>query len=337
MKFGITLKPEYRFQRAVDLAQRAEANGFSYGWLFDSHVLWREPYPLLTLMAGATERMRLGTCVTNPATRDVTVTASALATLNEISGGRMELGIGRGDSARRVMGKKPTTVAYMEECCRVIRALTAGETVNLDGTEIRMDWATHGPVPIWVAGYGPMALAAAGRVADGVILQLADPDIIRWCMSFVRAAAEEAGRDPSAIEVMAAAPAYVADDVVLARDKVRWFPALVSNHVVDLINRYPREELPETLWRYVETREGYDYRHHAEVGSDNARFVSDEITDQFAIVGPAPAHRERLEQLREAGVTQFNIYLMNGEEEDCLEAYGREVIPASAVASESRS
>jgi probable F420-dependent oxidoreductase len=241
----------------------------------------------------------------------------------------MDLGIGRGDSARRVMGKKPTTVAYMEECCRTIRALTAGVTVTLDGTDVTLPWATNGPVPIWVAGYGPMALAAAGRVADGVILQLADPDIIRWCMGFVREAAEAAGRDPDAIEVMAAAPAYVADDAAMALDKVRWFPALVSNHVVDLINKYPQEELPEALWKYVEKREGYDYQHHAEVGSDNADFVSNEITDRFAIVGPASAHRERLAELRDAGVTQFNIYLMNGDEEGCLDAYGRDVIGVS--------
>jgi probable F420-dependent oxidoreductase len=326
MKFGITLKPDHRFDRSVELARRAEANGFSYGWMFDSHVLWREPYPLLTLMGAATERMRLGTCVTNPGTRDVTVTASVLATLNEITGGRMDLGMGRGDSARRVMGKKPLTVAYMEECCRVVRALTAGQKVELDGTEIQMPWAQHGPVPVWIAAYGPMALAAAGRVADGVILQLADPDIIGWCLGFVRRAAEEAGRDPDAIEVMAAAPAYVAEPE-LARERVRWFPALVSNHVVDLINRYPKDDLPEALWHYVENREGYDYLHHAEVGSDNARFVPDEITDRFAVIGSPSAHRQRLKELRAAGVTQFNIYLMNGEEEDCLDAYGREVIP----------
>jgi probable F420-dependent oxidoreductase len=326
MKFGITLKPDHAYSRSVGLAKRAEANGFSYGWLFDSHVLWRDPYPLLTLIGTETTDMRLGTCVTNPATRDITVTASALATLNEITGGRMDLGIGRGDSARRVMGKKPTTVAYMEECCRIVRSLTAGEKVTLDGTEIQLEWASHGPVPIWVAGYGPMALAAAGRVADGIILQLADPDIIRWCIGFVRASAEEAGRNPDDIEIMAAAPAYVSDDLALARDKVRWFPALVSNHVVDLINKYPKDDLPEALWKYVENREGYDYHHHAEVGSDNARFVSDEITDQFAIVGPPSAHHERLEQLRDAGVTQFNIYLMNGEEEDCLDAYGRDIV-----------
>jgi probable F420-dependent oxidoreductase len=330
MKFGITLKPEYRFDRAVDLAKRAEANGFANGWLFDSHVLWREPYPLLTLMGAATERLRLGTCVTNPGTRDVTVTASALATLNEITGGRMDLGMGRGDSARRVMGKKPLTVALMEEACRQIRALTAGEAVEIDGTEVQLTWARHGPVPIWVAGYGPMALAAAGRVADGVILQLADPDIIRWCMGFVRTAAEEAGRDPDAIEVMAAAPMWVGDDLAAARERVRWFPALVSNHVVDLINRYPKDDLPEALWRYVETREGYDYLHHAEVGSNQARFVSDEITGRFCIVGPPSAQQQRLEELREAGVTQFNIYLMSGEEEQQLDLYGRDVIPTTS-------
>src|SRR5918999_667510 len=299
MKFGITLRPDERLPagRAVDLAKRAEANGFACGWMFDSHVLWQEPYPLLTLMGAATTHLRLGTCVTNPATRDVTLTASVLATLNELTGGRMDLGMGRGDSARRVMGKKPTTVAYMEECCRVVRALTAGEKIELDGTEIQMAWATHGPVPIWVAGYGPMALAAAGRVADGIVLQLADPDLIRWCMGFVRAAAEEAGRDPDAIEVMAAAPAHVSEDVATARDRVRWFPALVSNHVVDLVNKYPKDELPEALWTYVENREAYDYHHHAEVGSDNARFVSDEIVDRFAIVGSAEAHADRLAQL----------------------------------------
>ena len=334
MRFGITLRPDHRLPaaRSVDLAKRAEANGFAYGWMFDSHVLWQDPYPLLTLMGAATERLRLGTCVTNPATRDITVTASILATLNDVTDGRMDLGIGRGDSARRVMGKKPTTVAYMEECCRVVRALTAGEKIELDGTEIQLPWASHGPIPIWVAGYGPMALAAAGRVADGVILQLADPDIIRWCVGFVRAAAEEAGRDPDAIEIMAAAPAHVGSDVAAARERVRWFPALVSNHVVDLINRYPKDELPEELWRYVESREGYDYHHHAEVGSENASFVSDAVTDEFAIVGPPERHRERLAELRDAGVTQFNIYLMNGDEEEQLDLYGAEIVGEFATA-----
>src|SRR2546428_10271823 len=111
MRFGITLKPEPDIGRMVRLARLAEANGFDYCWLFDSHVLWPDPYPILTLIAQATERLRLGTCVTNPGSREPSVTASALAVLQIVSGGRMELGIGRGDSARRGVGRPPAAPA----------------------------------------------------------------------------------------------------------------------------------------------------------------------------------------------------------------------------------
>jgi probable F420-dependent oxidoreductase len=325
LDFGITLKPDLEPARLVALARQAEAAGFGYGWVFDSHVLWLEPYPLLTLMALNTQRMRLGTCVTNPATRDPSVTASALATLNVISGGRMDLGIGRGDSARRVLGKPPTTLAELGEAVRIIGDLANGRPTDYGGEQIRLDWA-HGPLPVWIAGYGPRALRLTGRIADGVILQFADPDLIRWCLGFVREGAVEAGRDPAAIRVMAAAPVWVADDLATARDRVRWFPALVSNHVVDLIARYDPAELPEALTAYVRDRTGYDYQHHAEVGSGNAQFVADEVVDRFCIVGPAEEHRRRLRELVEAGVDQFNIYLMSGDEEATLEVYGREIV-----------
>ena len=126
MKFGITIKPDITVERIVALTRQAEAAGFQYGWIFDSHVLWLEPYPLLTLMASNTKKMRLGTCVTNPAVRDPTVTASMLGTLNVISGGRMVLGIGRGDSSRRVLGKKPTTLARMDHSAHCHGYLRAG-------------------------------------------------------------------------------------------------------------------------------------------------------------------------------------------------------------------
>src|SRR6516162_7317060 len=170
MRFGITIKPDMSVERIVGLTRQAESAGFEYGWIFDSHVLWKEPYPLLTLMAANTERMRLGTCVTNPATRDLTVTASALATLNLISGGRMDLGIGRGDSSRRVLGKKPTTLAGLEEAVHTIRLLAAGQPSVWEGEQIQLTWAS-GSLPVWIAGYGPKALHLAGRIADGVILQ----------------------------------------------------------------------------------------------------------------------------------------------------------------------
>jgi probable F420-dependent oxidoreductase len=288
-------------------------------------VLWEEVYPIFALQAAATSRIRLGPCVTNPATRDPTVTASALATLNEISGGRMDCGIGRGDSARRVIGKPPVTMDRLEEAIRLIRDLAAGREVDYDGTKTQLKWAT-GELPIWVAAYGPKALRLAGRVGDGVILQLADPDLIRWFSGQMREAAVAAGRDASALKVQAAAPLHIGprDE---GRDRTRWFPALVSNHVVDLVNKYPREQLPPALTGYIQDRTGYDYHHHAEVGSSNAGFVGDEVTDRFCVLGEVGDVVEKLHVLEDAGVDQFNVYLMNGDEREQLERIGREVIP----------
>ncbi|MBI2764230.1 MAG: TIGR03842 family LLM class F420-dependent oxidoreductase [Chloroflexi bacterium] len=327
MQFGFTLRPDHRIERTVSLTKQAEAAGFEYGWVFDSHVIWRDPYPLLMLMAQATTRMRLGTCVTNPATREPSVTASSLAVLDEVSGGRMDLGIGRGDSARRVLGKAPTSMKDLEQAVHVIRALVEGRSIEFEGAMLQLPWTPRHRLPVWIAGYGPVALKLTGRIADGAMLQIGDPDLIRWFTSQVRASAVEAGRDPKAVMVMAAAPAHVGD-LAEGRDRTRWFPALVSNHVVDLVNKYPREDLPPALTQYIRDREGYDYLHHAEVGSSNASFVTDDIVDRFCVVGSVAQHIERLRALAEAGVNQFNLYLMNGDEEEQLEIYGREIIPA---------
>src|ERR1700687_2420260 len=292
MDFGITIKPDLTIDRIVSLTQQAESSGFTYGWIFDSHVIWMEPFPLRPLMASNTRNMRLGTCVTNPAVRE-----------------------------------KPTTLENLEEFVRTFRALNAGKSVDVDGVSARFPWATAGVPPVWVAGYGPKALRTAGRIGDGVILQFADPDLIEWCLGFVREGAREAGRDPSTIEVMAAAPVWASEDLKLARERVRWFPALVSNHVMDLISKYKPEELPKSLVSYVQNRGKYDYLHHCEVGSDNADFVTDEIVDRFCIVGAIDQHREKLEALRKVGVTQFNIYLMCGDEGKTLEIYASEILP----------
>jgi len=305
----------------------AEQNGFEYAWLFDSHVLWQEVYPIFTLMAAATRKIKIGPCVTNPGTRDATVTASALATLNDISGGRMVMGIGRGDSARRVLGQKPVTVERLEQDCRLIRDLAAGREASYDGVKIRIKWAQH-ELPIWVAGYGPKVLRAAGRVADGVIIQLADPAIIRWCLKYVREGAQEAGRSFDSIEVQAAAPAFISDDLGAAREQVRWFPALVSNHVVDLLKRYEVKDLPSALTDYIKAREHYDYSEHAKRGAAHAEFVPDDIVDRFCVIGSVEQSRQKIEELVEAGVTQFNLYLMVEKPESVIKTYGEQIIPA---------
>ena len=187
LSFGVTVLPDPPWHRLVELIQLAEQNGFDYGWTYDSHVLRQEPYPLLTLAARGTERIKLGLNVTNPATREPTVTASAFATLQDVSGGRMVMGIGRGDSARRDIGQKPVNVAEFEAACRMMRDLMNGRPVNWNDTEIELQWVGGlAEIPLYIAGYGPKVLAIAGCVADGVIVQVADPEIVEWIVGQVR-------------------------------------------------------------------------------------------------------------------------------------------------------
>ncbi|MBO0704214.1 MAG: TIGR03842 family LLM class F420-dependent oxidoreductase [Candidatus Dormibacteraeota bacterium] len=325
--FGVTFQADPPVSRVVEWARVAERTGHEAVWLWDSHVLWQEVYPIFTLIAAGTSRIHIGPCVTNPATRDPSVTASVIATLQEISGGRMEIGIGRGDSAQRVMGRHPVTLERLEATCRVIRDLVAGREVTYEGAQFRLAWATGAPAPIWVAGYGPRALRVAGRVGDGVILQLADPDLIRWFLRFVREGAEAAGRRFEDIQVQAAAPAYVSADLAHARDQVRWFPALVSNHVVDLLRRYGPEEMPHSFTDYIRTRDHYDYAEHGRAGSEQASFVPDEIVDRFCVLGTVDECRAKLAELEAAGVTQFNNYDMGEDPAGQMEIFGRELIP----------
>lgn len=328
LSFGVTFMLDPPASRVVKWAKLAEDNGFDYVWAWDSNVLWQEPYPVFSLIAAGTERVKIGTCVTNPATRDITVTASALATLNEISGGRMVMGIGRGDSARRVIGKPPVTVAHLEAACRTIKDLVEGREVDYEGTRTQLKWAS-GTLPVWVAAYGPKALRCAGRVADGLIMQLADPYIIEWSLKYVREGAEEAGRRFEDIQIMSAAPAYVTDDLGHARDQVRWFPALVSNHVVDLVKRYADTDLPQELTDYIAARDHYDYADHGRTGAEHASFVTDEVVDRFCVIGNAEQCLAKLHELEALGVHQFNIYSMVDDPGAVIESFGRDVIPAS--------
>ena len=162
-------------QRVIDLAKRAETYGFTHAWTFDSHLLWEEPFVIYSRILNETHRLIVGPMVTNPATRDWTVTASLFATLNEMYGNRTVCGIGRGDSAVRVINGKPVRLAELREAIGVIRGLANGEQVDYKGSSLRLAWNPHSRLDVWVAAYGPKALALAGETGDGFILQLADP------------------------------------------------------------------------------------------------------------------------------------------------------------------
>ena len=333
LSFGVTVLPDPPYKRLVELMRLAERNGFEYGWTYDSHVLWQESFPLLTLAAEATTTMKLGHCVTNPGTRDPTVLASGYATLHDISNGRMVMGIGRGDSARRYIGQQPVKVAEFERRLRMIRDFMNGREVEWNGKELHLKWVRPElpEIPMWVAGYGPKALAVAGRVGDGVIIQLADPVIVKWIMDTARAAAEEAGRDPSQLRCIVSAPTFVSDDVAQARDQVRWFPAMVSNHVMDLVERYGYDsQIPHELTEFVRVRKFYDYDDHSRVGAKHGEFVTDEICDRFCVLGSPEQAIAKLRELEAVGTDQFNIYLMTEGQDDVLGAYGTQIIPELA-------
>jgi probable F420-dependent oxidoreductase len=330
LDIGVVLQTNPPAFDVVAQAVRADELGFSHVWTFDSHVLWQEPYVIYSQILGRTERVTVGPMVTNPGTRDWTVTASHFATLDEMFGARTVCGIGRGDSARRYQGERPVTLAELGTAIEVIRGLVRGEEVVYGDTALGFPWWPGEPTfEVWMAAYGPKALALCGQVADGFILQLADPDVTAWMVRAVREAAEGAGRDPDALTICVAAPAYVGDDLSHMRDQCRWFGGMVGNHVADIVGRYGADGsgVPRALTDYIEGRKGYDYAEHGRAGNPHTAFVPDEIVDRFCILGPVEAQLERLAELESLGVDQFAVYLQHDAMTETLEAYGAEVIP----------
>jgi probable F420-dependent oxidoreductase len=329
MDFGAVIQTNPPASRTIHLAKLAEQHGFSHVWTFDSHLLWEEPYVIYSQILAQTHRVIVGPMVTNPATRDWTVTASIYATLNEMFGNRTICGIGRGDSAVRVTNGSPTTLKTLRESIHVIRELANSRSVEYNGATLRFPWSTGSQLDVWVAAYGPLALKLTGEVGDGFILQLADLDIAEWMIATVRKAAADAGRDPLSIKFCVAAPMYVGNDWEHMRNQTRWFGGMVGNHVADIVSKYGADSsVPKALTDYIKAREGYDYNQHGLSGNTHADFVPDEIVDRFCVLGSTADHIKKLTALKELGVDQFAGYLQHDNKEETLRSYGETVIPA---------
>ncbi|MEM6478163.1 MAG: TIGR03842 family LLM class F420-dependent oxidoreductase [Pseudomonadota bacterium] len=331
MEFGITFKGFMEPGRARKLVAQAEEAGFTYCWFYDSHILWRESFPAMAMCMEHTKTMRFGPCVTNPNTREWSAAASLFGSLALQSGGRFDIGVGRGDSAVRVMGRKPALLAKMDEFIDVVKGLVRGEERQYGDVPnpIQFPWATGYELPVWVAAYGPKALDSAGRMGDGLILQIAEPAICKWLTDQAVAAGVKNGRDMSGYKVMSAAPAFFGT-MEECREATRWFPAMVGNHVADIVEKYgtDREDIPASLTEYIKGRKGYDYSKHGQSDNPYLDFITDDIIDGFAVLGTPDDHIAKLKTLESVGVTQFNIYLDNGDEENIIAEYGRSVIPA---------
>ena len=331
MEFGICFKGFVEPERARALVKQAEAGGFDYCWFYDSHILWRECYPAIAMCMEHTTTMRFGPCVTNPNTRDWSLVASLFGSLAKQSGGRIDMGLGRGDSAVRVMGKKPATLARLAEFTEKVKAMIRGEEVMYGDcpAPVKFPWADGYELPVWVAAYGPKALKTAGEIGDGLILQIAEPALVKWFADQAINAGNEAGRDMSSFRIMAAAPAYIGDSIAECVEATKWFPAMVGNHVADIVEKYGADssEVPQSLTAYIEDRKGYDYSKHGQSDNPYLDFITPDIVESFCVLGKIEQHIEKLKLLREAGATQFNIYLDNGDEERIIADYASDIIP----------
>ena len=331
MEFGITFKGFVSPDRARKLVKMAEEAGFDYCWFYDSHILWRESFVVMAMCMEHTTKMRFGPCVTNPNVRDWSVAASLYASLALQSNGRFDIGLGRGDSSMRVMGKKPANLARLTEFTHKVKAMVRGEEVMYGECEkpVKFPWATGYELPVWVGAYGPKALAVAGEHGDGVILQIGDPDLVQWFGQQCQDAGNKVERDMSDFKVQAAAPAYFGD-METCIEKTKWFPAMVGNHVADIVEKYGTDSglVPKSLTDYIEQRRGYDYSKHGQSDNPYLDFITDDIVKSFCVLGEAEDHITKIQALKNAGTTQFNIYLDNGDEENIITRYGKEVIPA---------
>lgn len=329
------------------IAKLAEANGFGTIFVIDSHVSWREPYPYMTLSARETSRIRIGTLVTNPVTRHPTVTASAFATLHEISGGRMVLGIAKGDSAMRILGERQATVAEFRNGVRLIKQLMNGETVEYKPKhpsherwlaqaggkpqKVRFPWlSSPGKLPVYIGGYGPKTLEVAGELADAVVVQAPDTGVVEWSMGHVRKGLQKAGRPASSIRTVVSGPLVLADDVAKARDDLRWFVQAVWNHSAHLLEHYKRSELPRGLVVGLPDDFRSDYSEHIQREAEELTQVPDEAVDALAVFGPAERCAQRMKDLAAVGAKEYIVYMLampRSEIESSIRTIGEQVIP----------
>jgi 5,10-methylenetetrahydromethanopterin reductase len=325
---GAQFMPE-AFDDCIASVQAAEAAGYSHAWFIDSQILWQDCFVYMTHALAQTERIVVGTAVTNPYTRHLTTTASAFATLAALHPGRLALGIGRGDSSVRTMGLDPVKTSLLAGSVPLLRDLMAGRHVTINDADVHLRWVDHDPgIPIMMAATGPKNLRLAGALADRVMLYVGvDAEAVRWGMAHVRAGAERAGRDPGEVLFSVLTAMWVGDDQDEAWDRCRWAPAACANHIADTMRRNPAHDMPEPMTRLPRSRDEYDYyAGHLSSEAEHTAYLTGELIDDFALAGSAGKVRAKVRELFELGVDEISCAYLNGAFEQ-MATVGREIVP----------
>jgi len=323
MKYGVGLFPTEPLPKMIHLAKLSERLGFSHIWIGDSHLIWREAYVNMAAIALSTSKVKLGTGVTNPLTRHPSVVASAYATLEELAPRRFIIGIGLGDSSVETMGMKPARLAYFEKTISEMRALLAGEEVELETGRIHLKHPTKKKVPFYVAASGPKMLELAGKIADGVIILVGiDPAYLGQAKDRIEGGARAAGRSLKNIDLVLWVPCAVSDRHP-AKDAVKAHVARVVAHPQPYVLDEKEQKVLE------EIRRAYNYYQHMEQKASQAEVIPDWLVDKFAIAGTVSECRAKVKEVRKSGVDQIAIipYGAKGEDrEDTLKGFAKAVM-----------
>lgn len=289
----------------VRTAKTMEQLGFDSMVLADTQCLTPEVWSQLMLIAVNTEKLEIGTGVTNPVSRDPAVTASAALGIQVQSGGRLLIGIGRGDSSMGKIGGKPASPAVFETYIRNLRDYLDGKAVDRNGNPSRIEWLDQCDVPyvpIEVAATGPKVIDLAARTADRICFAVgADEDRIADCMQRAKKAAAEAGRDPATLKFGAYINCVIHPDEAVAQSAIRGGLSVFAHF--SGFKGMDISALPEYVKNAADhLRDGYDMRDHAKADGANAQALDVEFIRQFGIAGSAEMAEIRMQGLKALGL-----------------------------------
>ena len=295
---------------AVAQAERAEAQGWDGITFTDSQNLVGDPFVAIALAGAATERLRFATGVTNAFTRHPAALANVAATVQETTGGRFVLGIGRGDTALFHLGRKPMPVARFEARVTDLQAYLANDTIDIDGRPSRLqflDRCRQPKVPLDIAASGPRVIEFAGRIAENVTLAVgADPDRIAWAIDFARKAAADTGRDPSTISFGAYVNIGCHPDLDAARGLISGSVAAFA-HFSSMPGSTGAGLSEADRAVVADVGRRYDSNQHLSNESPQTEALKPEFVDRFAIVGPPDVCAARVYELAALGIERFVI------------------------------
>tara|TARA_B100001123_G_scaffold50368_1_gene51943 strand:- start:1582 stop:2583 length:1002 start_codon:yes stop_codon:yes gene_type:complete len=330
MNFGVSLVPDDLGELATR-AKMAEDLGFDYVGVPDSQSLWPELYVSLGVIASATERVHLGPTVTNPLTRHPAVAASAIASINRLSGGRAYFGIGSGDSAILNLGLRPAKLADLHEYMQAMRTLLAGESVDYKGRSIHVKWSNN-QIPLVMSAEGPRTLAMAGGIADAVIVHSGlTKDVLADTIARIREGERAAGRPEGSTKVWAFAKCNISDNHDDAIDEIKMALAASGHHAFR--HTLEGKNVPEELQEAVRVLQGeYVTSEHEQLGETRNKALSDELgltdflAERFAVAGTPDECLAKVQDIRDAGVDNLLILAISSQTDDLIRRFGEQVI-----------